>query len=80
MGLLNLLKKGSLLSANDGATPESYNQSTQYQKGLASSQLDLDGKTPSSYNQITQYEKGLAISQLDLDGKTPTKYTDNLPG
>jgi hypothetical protein len=80
MGLLDLLKKGSLLSDNDGTTPESYNQVTQYPEGLKSSQLDLDGKKPTEYNRLTQFQKGLATSQLDLDGKTPKKYLDNLPG
>jgi hypothetical protein len=50
-----------------------------YQKDLATSQLDLEGKTPTKYNGVSNYQKGLATSQLDLEGKTPNKYTDNLP-
>jgi len=80
MGLLDLLKKGSLLSANDGTTPESYNQVSQLEDSLPISQLDLDGKRPTEYNRLTQYPKVLETSQLDLDGKTPKKYLDNLPG
>ena len=50
MGLLDkLTKDGSLLTALDGKKPLEYDRLTQYQKGLATSQLDLDGKTPSKY-------------------------------
>jgi hypothetical protein len=49
MALLDLLKKGSNLTEYDGKTPTSYNGTSQYQKGLATSQLDLDGKTPEKY-------------------------------
>jgi hypothetical protein len=80
MGLLDLLKKGSVLTDLDGKTPKSYDGVTQYEKGLATSQLDLDGKTPLAYDRLTQYQKSLAASQLDLDGTTPEKYLDNLPG
>ena len=79
MGLLDLLNKGSQLTQWDGATPKSYDKVSQYPKGLAQSQLDLNGVTPAKYDQLTQYQRGLAVSQLDLDGKTPAKYLDNPP-
>lgn len=79
MGLLDLLKKGSQLTQWDGKNPQPFDNATQYQKGLATSQLDLDGKTPVAYDRLTQYQKSLAVSQLDLDGKTPPKYLDNPP-
>jgi hypothetical protein len=80
MALKDLLIKGSQLTQWDGKTPKSYDGVTQYEKSLATSQLDLDGKTPLSYDRLTQYQKSLATSQLDLDGKTPERYLDNLPG
>lgn len=79
MGLLDLLKKGSQLTQWDGSNPKTFDGATQYQKDLATSQLDLDGKTPVAYDRLTQYQKSLAVSQLDLDGKTPPKYLDNPP-
>ena len=79
MALLDLLQKGSILTNYDGKTPNSYDGVSQYQKGLETSQLDLNGKKPLEYDRLTQYQKGLIVSQLDLDGKTPEKYLDNLP-
>ena len=49
MGLLDKLYKGSQLTDLDGKTPKKYKGTSQYQKGLAVSQLDLDGKTPVKY-------------------------------
>jgi hypothetical protein len=80
MGLLDKLQTaGSNFSAYDGKNPTKYDGVSQYQKDLATSQLDLEGKTPTKYNGVSNYQKGLATSQLDLEGKTPNKYTDNLP-
>ena len=80
MGLLDkLTKAGSVLTGLDGKTPSKYDGVSQYQKDLATSQLDLEGKTPTKYNGVSNYQKDLATSQLDLEGKTPNKYTDNLP-
>ena len=80
MGLLDkLTKAGSVLTDLDGKTPPKFGGASQYQKGLAASQLDLDGKTPLKYDGVSNYEKSLATSQLDLDGKTPSKYLDNPP-
>ena len=71
MSLLDLLKRGSQLTAYDGSTPPSFDGATQYPRGLATSQLDLNGTRPRSFDGATQYERGLAVSQLDLDGRTP---------
>jgi hypothetical protein len=80
MGLLDkLIKAGSSLTGLDGKTPPKYNGASQYQKDLATSQLDLDGKTPSKYDGVSNYQKSLATSQLDLEGRTPNKYLDNPP-
>jgi hypothetical protein len=80
MGLLDkLTKAGSSLTGLDGKTPVKYDGASNYQKDLATSQLDLEGKTPTKYNGVSNYQKSLATSQLDLEGKTPNKYTDNLP-
>jgi hypothetical protein len=80
MGLLDkLTKAGSSLTGLDGKTPVKYDGASNYQKDLATSQLDLEGKTPTKYNGVSNYQKDLATSQLDLEGKTPNKYTDNLP-
>jgi hypothetical protein len=80
MGLLDkLTKAGSALTGLDGKTPPKYDGASNYQKDLATSQLDLEGKTPTKYNGVSNYQKDLATSQLDLEGKTPNKYTDNLP-
>lgn len=80
MGLLDkLTTAGSVLTNLDGKTPKAYDGVSNYEKDLATSQLDLNGKTPKSYDGVSNYEKGLATSQLDLNGKTPIKYTDNLP-
>ncbi len=80
MGLLDkLTKAGSALTGLDGKTPPKYAGVSQYQKGLATSQLDLNGTTPESYDGVSNYQKGLATSQLDLEGKTPSKYLDNPP-
>ena len=44
MGLLDKLQTaGSNLTSFDGKTPAKYDGISQYQKGLATSQLDLDG-------------------------------------
>lgn len=77
--LLDLLKKGSVLTEYDGKTPTRYDGNSNYEKDLAQSQLDLNGKTPPKYDGITNTPKILSQSQLDLDGKTPSKYLDNLP-
>jgi hypothetical protein len=79
MSLLDLLKRGSQLTAFDGNTPPQFDNTTQYPRGLEVSQLDLNGVKPSSFDSATQYERGLALSQLDLDGRTPEKYLDNPP-
>jgi hypothetical protein len=80
MALLDkLINAGSALTGLDGKTPPKYNGASNYQKDLATSQLDLDGKTPVGYDKVSNYQKDLATSQLDLDGKTPSKYSDNLP-
>ena len=39
----------------DGSTPTKYNGTSQYQKGLATSNLDLDGKQPLAYDQQSNY-------------------------
>lgn len=78
--LLNLLKsQGSVLTSLDGKTPPSFDGTSQYEKGLATSQLDLDGKKPLAYDRSSKYQESLAKSQLDLDGRTPNKYLDNPP-
>jgi hypothetical protein len=78
--LLNLLKsEGSVLTSLDGKTPKSFDGTSQYEKSLATSQLDLDGKTPLQYDRQTIQIAGLEKSQLDLNGVTPEKYLDNLP-
>jgi hypothetical protein len=78
--LLNLLKsKGSVLTNLDGKTPPSFDGTSQYEEGLATSQLDLDGKRPLQYDRQTVQIAGLEKSQLDLNGVTPEKYLDNLP-
>jgi hypothetical protein len=80
MGLLDkLTKAGSELTGLDGKTPPKYDGVSNYQKSLATSQLDLEGKTPPKYDGISNYQKSLATSQLDLEGKTPSKYLDNPP-
>lgn len=80
MGLLDKLQTaGSQLTSFDGSTPTKYNGTSQYQKGLATSNLDLDGKQPLKYDQKSNYITDLAKSQLDLDGRTPNKYLSNPP-
>jgi len=80
MRLLDKLQTGgSALTGLDGKSPKKYDGASQYQKDLATSQLDLDGKKPLEYNRQTVQIAGLAKSQLDLDGRTPDKYLDNLP-
>ena len=80
MGLLDkLTKAGSELTGLDGKTPPKYDGVSNYQKSLATSQLDLEGKTPPKYDGVSKYQKSLATSQLDLEGKTPSKYLDNPP-
>ena len=85
MGLLDKLQTaGSQLTSFDGKTPSKYDGTSQYQKGLATSQLDLDGKQPLVYDKKSNYENDLAISQLDLNGLAPKvtgklPYLDNLP-
>ena len=77
--LLNLLKsEGSVLTNLDGKTPKSFDGTSQYEKGLAQSQLDLDGRRPLQYDRQTIQIAGLEKSQLDLNGN-PEKYLDNLP-
>lgn len=49
MGIIDLLNQGSQLTQWDGKTPKKYDGVTNYQKSLATSQLDLDGKTPPKY-------------------------------
>ena len=50
MGLLDkLTTAGSVLTDLDGKTPKAYDGVSQYQKDLATSQLDLDGQTPPRY-------------------------------
>ena len=85
MGLLDKLQTaGSNLTSFDGKTPAKYDGISQYQKGLATSQLDLDGKQPLAYDKQSNYLEGLATSQLDLNGLAPKvagklPYLDNLP-
>ena len=85
MGLLDKLQTaGSQLTSYDGKTPVKYNGASQYQKGLATSQLDLDGTQPLVYDKKSNYETDLTISQLDLNGLAPKvtgklPYLDNLP-
>ena len=85
MGLLDKLQTaGSQLTSYDGGTPTKYSGTSQYQKGLAASNLDLDGKQPLVYDRQSNYETDLAISQLDLNGLAPKvngklPYLDNLP-
>jgi hypothetical protein len=82
MALLDkLTTAGSVLTDLDGKTPKAYGVKgiSNYEKDLATSQLDLGGKSPLKYDGVSNYEKVLATSQLDLDGKTPVKYSDNLP-
>jgi hypothetical protein len=85
MALLDKLTTGgSILSSYDGKTPVKYNGVSQYQKGLATSQLDLDGTQPLVYDKKSNYETDLAVSQLDLNGLAPKvtgklPYLDNLP-
>ena len=51
MGLLDkLTTKGSVLTDLDGKTPLKYDGASNYQKDLATSQLDLNGKTPAKYS------------------------------
>jgi hypothetical protein len=62
--LLNLLKsKGSVLTNLDGKTPPSFDGTSQYEEGLATSQLDLDGKRPLQYDRQTVQIAGLEKSQ-----------------
>jgi hypothetical protein len=85
MGLLDKLQTaGSQLTSYDGKNPPKYDGISQYQKGLATSQLDLDGKQPLVYDRQSNYETDLAVSQLDLNGLAPKvngklPYLDNLP-
>ena len=85
MGLLDKLQTaGSQLTSFDGKTPTKYDGTSQYQKGLATSQLDLDGKQPLVYDKKSNYATDLTVSQLDLNGLAPKvngklPYLDNLP-
>jgi len=85
MGLLDKLQTaGSQLTSYDGKNPTKYDGVSQYQKSLATSQLDLDGKQPLVYDKQSNYATDLAVSQLDLNGLAPKvngklPYLDNLP-
>jgi hypothetical protein len=85
MALLDKLQTaGSQLTSFDGKTPTKYDGVSQYQKALATSQLDIDGKQPLVYDRQSNYATDLAISQLDLNGLAPKvngklPYLDNLP-
>jgi hypothetical protein len=79
MAILDLLKKGSVLTEYDGKTPSSYEGNSNYVRGLQESQLDLNGKKPLEYDKQTKQIIVEDYSILDLNGKTPSKYLDNLP-
>ncbi len=49
MSLLDLLKKGSILTDVDGGEPTKMDLSSKFEEDLTLSQLDLDGKTPKKY-------------------------------
>lgn len=68
-----LQKDGSQLSGLDGKTAPIYSGESQYQKDLATSQLDLDGKTPLAYTGVSKYQESLDKSQLDV-GVVKAKY------
>jgi hypothetical protein len=68
-----LQKDGSQLSGLDGKSSPIYTGESQYQKDLATSQLDLDGKTPLSYTGVSKYQENLDKSQLDV-GVIKAKY------
>ena len=51
MALLDkLTTAGSVLTDLDGKTPKAYDGISNYEKVLATSQLDLNGKTPAKYS------------------------------
>ena len=79
MSLLDLLKKGSILTDFDGGEPTKMNLSSKFEEDLTLSQLDLNGTNPKKMDLSSKFEENLTLSQLDLDGKTPKKYLDNKP-
>ena len=79
MSLLDLLKKGSILTDANGGEPTKMDLSSQASKIFKDSQLDLNGDNPKKMDLSSKFEEDLALSQLDLDGKTPKKYLDHPP-
>ena len=79
MSLLDLLKKGSILTDANGGEPTKMDLSSQEEKILKDSQLDLNGKTPNTMDLSSKYESDLRLSQLDSSENPPKKYLDNLP-
>mgnify|MGYP003676090094 FL=1 len=79
MSLLDLLKKGSILTDANGGEPTKMDLSSQEGKILKDSQLDLNTTNPKNMDLSSKYETDLLLSQLDLSENPPKKYLDNPP-
>jgi hypothetical protein len=83
MGLLDkLTQDGSILTDQDGITPQGYNQVTSMlnPSTLVGSTLDLNGQTPAEYDtNTTALIPSLFQSNLDgYNGQTPSTYQDQV--
>jgi hypothetical protein len=90
MGLLTkLTTDGSILSINDGITPDPNPLTTPgnsiHSTGIVNNSYSLNGSNVNTISSlVAQYEDGInnplpQPSNLDLNGITPSQYLNNLP-